>query len=247
MILDSHCHLKHGNKERTEHSPRAIVQVMDGAGIDKSVVFAMCVSSAEATRFAQKAAREFPERLIPYAYAIPHIAVPALAEIERAVTQLGFRGIKIHGGETRMAEYVIDPIFELAASLEVPCLIDYLGNLEHARRIAESFPETTIIVAHFGRYLCTDRNLLDSFIALAEDCGNTILDTSGVVFPWMITEAVRRIGSDRIVFGIDGPHPYPSPVSYARDEIQKIQALPISDSDKQNILWNTIARILKVA
>ena len=34
MICDSHCHLKHGNKERTEYAPETIIQVMDEAGIE---------------------------------------------------------------------------------------------------------------------------------------------------------------------------------------------------------------------
>ena len=246
MICDSHCHLKHGNKERTEYTPQTIVEIMDEAGIDKSVVFAMCVSSAEATRFAQQAIEAFPDRLIPYAYAIPHIAESALNQIEHAVRDLGFRGVKLHAGETKLVDYVIDPLFDLLAQYEVPVLIDIAGNEASARRIATAFPKTTLIMAHFGRYLCTDRALLDSFIKLAEDCDNIILDTSGVILPWMITDAVNRIGSDRIAFGVDGPHPYPSPVAYAKDEIQKIRMLPISDADKDNILWHTIARILKL-
>ena len=84
MICDSHCHLKHGNRERTEYSARQIVEAMDGAGIDRSVVFAMCVSSSRATEFAYRAYREFPDRLIPYAYAIPHISEPALPHVELA-------------------------------------------------------------------------------------------------------------------------------------------------------------------
>lgn len=246
MICDSHCHLKHGNKERTEYAPETIVEIMDEAGIDKTVVFAICVDTAEATRFALEAHKKFPDRLIPYAYALPHISKPALPLIEEAVAHHGFKGIKIHGGETRLTEYVIDPVFDLAAKLGVPCLVDFAGRIADARRIAETFPDTAIIVAHFGQYLCTNRELLDSFIQLAEDCENVVLDTSGVVLPWKITEAVRRIGSNRVAFGIDGPHPYPSLVGYIQEEIQRIQLLPVSETDKQNIFWNTIARLLKL-
>ena len=246
MICDSHCHLKHGNRERTEYAPETIVRVMDEAGIDKSVVFAMCVSSAGATEFAHQAAQAFPDRLIPYAYAVPHIAEPAIVHVKHAIADLGFRGIKIHGGETRMVEYIIDPIFELAADLDVPCLIDFGGNFDYADRIVKSFPETTIIIAHLGKYLCVDRDLTDRFIGLAEANENAILDTSGVVLPWVIPEAVRRVGSNRMAFGIDGPHPYPTPVGYAKGEIDRIRSLPISDEDKHNLFWGTIARLLKL-
>jgi len=246
MICDSHCHLKHGNKERTEYTPEAIVRIMDEVGIDRSAVFAMCVSSAEATGFAQRAAEAYPDRLIPYAYAIPHIAESALDVVEDAISRLHFRGIKLHVGETSLAGYVIDPLFELAAKYAVPVLVDLAGRVDDASRIVRSFPHTTVILAHFGRYLCTDHALLHRFVELAEGNGNTILDTSGVVFPWIISEAVKRVGSGRLIFGIDGPHPYPTPEAYARDEIQKIQRLPVSTVDKENILWNTAARVLQL-
>jgi len=246
MICDSHCHLKHGNKEMTEYTAQEIVEAMDGAGIDRSVVFAICVTSAQATEFALRACREFPDRLIPYAYAIPHISEPALPHVERAVSELGFRGIKVHGGETRLTPYVIDPVFELAGRLEVPCLVDFAGNVEHTRRIAGAFPGTTIIVAHMGRYLCTDRGLLDQFIQIAEDHENVILDTSGVVIPGKVAEAVHRIGSDRMAWGIDGPYPAPDLASFAREEIERIRVLPISEKDRDNLFWGTIARLLKL-
>ena len=246
MICDSHCHLKHGNRERTEYSARQIVEAMDGAGIDRSVVFAMCVSSSRAAEIAYRAYKEFPDRLIPYAYAIPHISEPALPHVERAVTELGFRGIKVHGGETRLTDYVIDPGFELAARLGVPGLVDFAGNVEFTSRIAAAFPRTTIIVAHMGRYLCTDRGLLDQFIQIAEKHENVILDTSGVVIPGKVAEAVHRIGSDRMAWGIDGPYPAPDLASFAKEEIERIRVLPVSEKDKDNLFWGTIARLLKL-
>ena len=150
MICDSHCHLKHGNREKTEYSAQAIVEVMDEAGIDRTVVFAMSTTSVHAIQLARDAAQAFPDRLIPYAYAIPHIAVSSLELVEEAVRDLGFRGIKVHGGETRLAEHIIDPVFDLAARLDVPCLVDVKGNVAHTRRILRAFPKATIIVAHMG-------------------------------------------------------------------------------------------------
>lgn len=246
MICDSHCHLKHGNKERTEYSPESIVEIMDEAGIDKTVVFAMCISSMGAMKMALEAAQKFPDRLIPYAYALPHIAESALATVEEAVVEHGFKGIKIHAGETQLTQYTIDPIFDLAARLNVPCLIDFKGVLSDAQRIAQTFPKTTIIVAHMGKYLNTSTDQIESFIQLAEECENVVLDTSGVILPWKITEAVNRIGSNRMAFGIDGPHPYPTQAEYARQEIEKICNLPIAESDKENLFWNTIAGLLKL-
>ena len=248
MICDSHCHLKHGNVARTEYAPEKIVEIMDEAGIEKSVVFAMSTTSERATDLAHEAAQKFPDRLIPYAYAQPHIADSAILHIERGVRDLGFRGIKMHVGEVSLTDYIIDPVFELASGYGVPCLVDFGGRMDAARRILKSFPTTTIIMAHFGRYLSTDRGMVESQIALAAEHENAVLDTSGVLLPWAVPEAVRKVGSERMVFAVDGPYPYAhtTEVEFATVEIERIRSLPISDADKENIFWNTIARILKI-
>ena len=64
MICDSHCHLKHGDAEGTEYSPKAIVEMMDAAGIEKAVVFAMSTTTKRSVEMAEDAVREFPDRLI---------------------------------------------------------------------------------------------------------------------------------------------------------------------------------------
>ncbi len=243
-ILDSHVHLKHGDAARTEYSAETIVRTLDAAGIAKAVVFAMSTTTAESIRMAEAAAARFPDRLIPYVYALPSYEQGVLGQIEDAVLRRGFRGIKIHEGECRLTEYLIDPVIALAGDLGVPCLIDFIGDLDTARRLLETFPGTTIIIAHFGRYLCTDPALLRRAVSLAETHPNAVLDASGVVCLWAIEEAVRRIGSKRILFGTDGPHPLPDLASMARREIRKIQSLEISEAAKADILGANLARLL---
>jgi len=68
-VVDSHVHLKHGDAAQTEFSARTVVDIMDQAGIDQSVVFAMCTTTKRSIAMAESAVAEFPDRLIPYAYA----------------------------------------------------------------------------------------------------------------------------------------------------------------------------------
>jgi len=192
---------------------------------------------------ARRATREFPDRLIPYAYAIPHYERPVLPELGEALAS-GFRGIKIHVGECTLAEYVVDPVLRLAGERGVPCLIDCAGRHDDILRMADAFPRTKLIVAHLGRYLCTDKALIDRFIDLAESRPNVWLDVSGVVIPYKIAEAVRRIGSARVLFGTDGPDKGPDLAGYARAEIAKIRGLELDNADKDAILGGSIASLL---
>jgi len=245
-VYDSHVHLKHGDAAHTEYTPEAIIETMDGAGIEKSVVFAMSTTTRRSIEMALEAVRRFPDRLVPYAYALPSYERGVLSEIEEAVRQHGFRGIKVHAGECTLADYVADPVFELAAELGVPCLVDFCGNLAAADRIAGAFPGTSLIVAHMGRYLCEDAAFLQRCIELAERHPNVLLDISGVIVSEMVSEAVRRIGSGRVLFGTDGPHEEPDTVTFARAPIEKVLGLDLTDSQREDILWRALARLLRL-
>ncbi len=244
MIIDSHVHLKHGDAAGTEYSPEQIVEVMDAAGIDRSVVFAMSTTTRRSIEMARDAVEHFPDRLIPYVYALPSYERPVIDELRAAIAGLGFRGIKLHIGECRLREYIADPVFALAGELDVPCLIDLGGDLATAERIAATFPQTKLIYAHFGRYLCTDPTLIRSFISLAERHPNVWLDASGVVLDWTVAEAVQRVGAARVIFGTDGPHPAPTLVDMARHAIRQIEMLEISGDEKAMVLGGGIAALL---
>ncbi len=246
MIIDSHAHLKHGDAQRTEYSAEAIVKTMDAVGINKSVVFAMSTTTQRSIEMAREAVEKFPERLIPYVYAIPSYEKSVLEELDEAISKLGFRGIKLHVGECTLAEYVTDPVIEFAGKHGVPCLIDCAGRLGAIERMAKIFPETKIIVAHLGRYLCQDETVINNFIALAEAHNNIFLDVSGVVIPKKVTEAIYRIGSNRVIFGTDGPHKNPNTIGFARAELDKIRALDLNPDDEAAVLGGAIAELLKL-
>ena len=120
---------------------------MDKAGVDRSIVFAICTSARRALIMAEDAAKCYPDRLIPYAYALPSYERPVLKDLEAALKGRLFRGIKVHAGECRLPDYIIDPVLRLAGRFDVPCLIDVVGSVADARRMARAFPETTIIYA----------------------------------------------------------------------------------------------------
>ncbi|NPV08365.1 MAG: amidohydrolase [Anaerolineae bacterium] len=251
FIFDSHAHLKHGDARRTEYTAEQVIYAMDGAGISRSVVFAMATTTRRAGEMAAEAARRYPDRLVPYAYALPHYERAVADELEAQIRDWGFRGIKLHVGECSLAGYVSDPVFALAGRYGVPCLVDFGGRLETCREVLQAHPHTNVIIAHFGRYLSEDALLLDSFIGLAETYPNALLDASGVVLGSKIEEAARRVGAERILFGTDGPHTLghasaEGTVAYARAAIERIEALSLDLPEKEAILGGNIARLLGV-
>ena len=251
-IIDSHVHLKHGDARATEYRAEEIVRTMDGAGIARSVVFAMSTTTQRSIEMALAATRRFPDRLIPYVYALPSYERPVVREIEEALGEHGFLGIKMHMGECTVGEHVATPVFDLASAYRVPCLIDFVGRLEPCETAIARHPDTRFIICHFGRYLSTDEDLGDAFIDVAERYLNAYLDTSGVVLLHKVEEAVRRVGAERILFGTDGPHcskdgpnyVEADTIDYARHAIEAIDSLDLSLPEREAIFGGNISRLL---
>jgi predicted TIM-barrel fold metal-dependent hydrolase len=243
-VVDSHVHLKHGDAARTEFSARAIVDIMDQAGIDQSVVFAMSTTTKRSIEMAEAAVAEFGERLIPYAYALPSYERPVIKELESALKAGVFRGIKIHAGECVLTDYVIDPVLKLAGQFRVPCLIDAAGNVAAARRIAKAFPDTAVIFAHMGKYGTTDGKLVDAFITLAGDHERVFLDSSGMALEAKLGEAAAKLGAGKLIWGTDGPYAHPDLVTYARAELEKVRRLALGPGEIDAILGGNLLKLI---
>ena len=94
-IIDFHVHIKGGDIYRTETKAEEIIRIMDRAGIEKSVVFSICIDVSEGNLLTYKEVKKFPERLIGFATGMPAFNKNVLSEIERSISEYGFRGIKL--------------------------------------------------------------------------------------------------------------------------------------------------------
>ena len=146
----------------------------------------------------------------------------ALAEAERAVTELGMLGFHFHPimGRFAVDEPELRPLWDLIASLGVPVMIDVgttgmgagipggLGSrIVHAHPIAvdnlaAAFPSLTIIASHPGW------PWVDEMTAVALHKGNVFWELSGWApkyLPEQLKKDVRSRLKDKIMFGSDHP------------------------------------------
>ncbi|KKM85808.1 hypothetical protein LCGC14_1285330 [marine sediment metagenome] len=220
--------------DRTESSPGKIVRVMDEAGIDRSVVFAMCETTRAATERAVAAMAEFPDRLIGFAYAIAGFDTNVLEDLAAAIDQ-GCRGIKLHAGETSLRQWVVDPLFAFAAERNVPILVDSKGDFAAIERLAATFPDAKIICAHLGNMgEAATRRIID----MAKDTENLYLDTSWVRMTHYIARAIHTSGAAKVLFGSDGPD------VNVKVELFKIKVLDLPGEDEQLVLGGNILRLI---
>lgn len=164
-------------------------------------------------------------------------------EIQRML-QMGFKGIKLHPD---FQQFDID---SPAALKMYDAIADRLIILFHTgdkrlsyssphklARVLRLFPQLTVIAAHFGGYSAWEE---------AASClhGKRLyLDTSSSLFalnPTQAIEMIRKHGSEKMLFGTDYP------MWLANDEFIRFLALPLTEEERENILYNNAANLLGI-
>ena len=237
MIIDAHVHVKGGDQYLRYFNAEEIVRCMDEAGIDKSVVFAISVTSAEANAMTLREVAKFPDRLIGFAYALPAFDRLVIDDLERAITSDGMRGIKMHSGVARLHDYLAGPVLELAGRLGVPVLADVAGDMGIAKDLVENHKGTNIIFAHLGGLGLSETGI-DWFIELARTHDHVYLDTSYVPKAWKIADAIAKAGAEKVIWGSDGPLIHP------RLELEKVKILGLPADAEAKVLGGNIARLI---
>ncbi|WP_428964256.1 amidohydrolase family protein [Micromonospora fluostatini] len=205
-----------------------------------------------------------PDLLLGFAHHDPY-APGAAAELERAVTERGLRGLKLFAPLLRgpLDGEDLDPLWGAAQRLGVPVLIHIghygsAGGLTVGRyggpaelvRMARRFPELTVVVPHFGVQHVQD------LLFAAWGCPNIHVDTSGSNqwvrwMPYRLTleDLFRRcyetIGPHRIVFGSDSswfPRGYVT--RYLDDQLRICRELGLPDDHLRAIFAGNAERLL---
>lgn len=199
---------------------------MDGADVERMVTFASVPPEAPAVA---EAARHAGGRLVPYTVVDP-TADTALEFAERALSQLGFRGLLLfpamHHFDVSGPE--MNPFYELALQHKAPLVVhcgilqvklrDLLGlprpyDLSFANPLAvvpaaNRFPGLTFVIPHFGG------GFFREALMAGLQCENVMLDSSSSN-SWMVSDpgmlslsrvfrkAIDALGAERILFGTD--------------------------------------------
>ena len=105
-------------------------------------------------------------------------------------------------------------------------------ELEFTKRFVDLFPGCILIIPHLGMLGGDPSDFLRSF----RKQENIYFDTA-LASQEMILEYVKTVGPERVLFGSDVPF------GSMTNELSKVFALPVSDTDKELILSKNIIRI----
>ena len=96
------------------------------------------------------------------------------------------------------------------------------------------FEEAKIILGHMGHGNIV---YIDGAIGVASRHPNVWLETSGMPMSSKILEAVRRVGSDRVLYGSDGPFHEP------KVEQLKVQLAGLTEADLAEVMSGSSQRV----
>jgi uncharacterized protein len=239
MIIDGHCHAGRGDAMTapwdTDAPLGAYLERARAAGIDRTVVFSAFHSDyGVANAEVAKIVAADPSRLLGF------VCVHAKSDagridrlVGRAVSEWGFRGIKVHRHQAALTR----EICESARRFRVPVLYDVAGAAHSLNMIAPQYPDVSFIVPHIGSFADDWRAHITVIDALVR-FPNIYADTSGVRRFGYLVQAVRRAGAAKLIFGSDGPWLHPGL------ELHKVRLLGLPADQEALILGKNMARLL---
>ncbi len=240
LIIDSHCHAGKGDGLTgpwDTHAPlKDYLKWANEYKITKTVLFAAFHSQYEKANYeVAKIVCSNPARFYGFAF------VNALRDagrifsiVQKAVTQYGFCGIKVHRYDARITR----EICETARSFSLPVLYDVMGEVSQVYLLASEYPDVNFIIPHLGSF-SDDWKAQQSFIDPLSRYPNIYTDSSGVRRFELLKEALDRAGAHKILFGSDGPWLHPGV------ELEKIYALRTSEKDLKLMLAGNFLQLIR--
>ena len=231
-----------------------IIEDMERAGVDKSVVVGLDAETTFDYRVANEVVAEavakHPARFIGFAGADPHKGKVAVKELKRAVEELGLRGLKLlpHLHQLFPNDPMYYPLYEQAEALNLPVLF-HAGNqfhqgtrLKYCRPIylddiAVDFPELKIIIAHFGW------PWLEETLAIVQRHPNVYFNLAGWpprYFPPQLIGYLNGPAQDKALFGSDYP------LIKRERFLKELEGLPLKPEVKRKLLVTNPAKLLGI-
>lgn len=239
-IIDCHAHIKGGDPAKREFTGEELVRQADEAGVAKTLCFSISLPSRESNDLTARRIRGFEDRLTPLCHIVPTEAEVALAELDRAVGEWGWHGVKLHFGEFP-EQWELDtlrPCLDKVAELGVPILVDTAYQWGPATNMVQAYPTITFIVAHFGAP--QREGLMLRWAHFVRNTANCYLDCSYCHTPWKMPEAFEVATPDKVLFGTDAPLMHPL------IELTKVKVCRLDEAAERNVLHDNAARLFNL-
>jgi len=231
-----------------------LIERMDFAGVDQALTWIQPPYQKDlddSLAYLYQGTKKYPERLIGFGWADPRLGLEkAIDTVKKCINEYGFHGVKLNGAQN---EYYIDdpelamPVIEEIAKTGKPIAF-HIGadayEFTHPFRlgkIAERFPELSILMVHMGGAAFAD--LSSACIETAMKYPNITLIGSAIR-DISILKGIQKLGCERICFGSDTPFALMNASVAMYQAIMKWEKLTPENQEK--IMSTNIRRALAI-
>jgi predicted TIM-barrel fold metal-dependent hydrolase len=229
--------------------PERMVQLMDQAGVRQVMLSAWhrpgrwVISNDTVAEFV----RQFPDRFIGVAAVNLEKPVEAVHELERAVTVLGFKALRVVPWLWNRPpnDKFYFPLYVKCIELGVPfCTqVGHTGPLmpsepgrpvPYLDEVALTFPELRIVAGHIGH------PWTDEMIGVAWKHENVYIDTSAYApryYPPQLVHYLKTYGRDKVLFGTNFPQ-----LSWDAC-VRQVREMDLPDEIQRRFLWENAVRV----
>ena len=189
--------------------------------------------------------------LTPFCSINPFLVADLGGELQRHVTEMGFRGLKLYPTYQHFYPNAnrLYPLYAKAEELGVPVMLHTGSSIFRGARIkygdplylddvAVDFPDLVLVMAHSGRGFWYDRAYF-----LAKLHANLHMEISGLP-PQRLLDyfpELERV-ADKVIFGSDWPG-----MPHIKRNVEIIRGLALEEETKEKILGGNAARILGIS
>lgn len=237
MTIDSHTHLGNFPIFNVKLDVEGMIRIMKEYNIRKCVVFSL------PNELTLNAVKQYSEKLVGLVWINPYHGEEGVKLIDKAITEWGFRGIKMHPllDAYLPDQEIVYPVMERARKYKVPVLF-HCGHPPwslpwHFGNLADACSDVTIILGHMGNGHIV---YINGAIEVAQKHKNIILETSAMPMHSKIKEAVLKVGEDRVIYGSDMPFGHPS------FEIKKVEVAGLTKKQLDLVLEQNTRRIFRI-
>lgn len=249
-IVDAHAHvLLHGYGIIEPQDPAVLVDQFTRHGVDQawysSADALICNQSDLHRRCNDQMAElqsEFGARFVALATVNPRDGEAAARELERAVTQLDIRGLKLHGWlqPVSCCDPCLEPLFEAANRFRLVVLLhDGTPPFTNGLQIgwlAERYPDCTMILGHGGL-----KDAAINAVQAVRRYPNVHMQTPATTLR-ALRYALDAVGPDRILYGSDGGFGDPRWIGY---NLRKIRRWALPGEAESRILGENASKLLE--
>ena len=233
------------HSDGTEKDTRRILTEL---GIDYGVMLPIATKPSQQQTINNWAAQVNKDNFISFGTVHPY-AEDVLDELER-IKALGLQGVKLHPDYQGVFLFddAMTAVFSRCAELGLPVVIhmgyDPASPVTHHAMpqdlvfIHEKFPDLKLIGAHMGGM--GQWEAVYKYLAGMDNLWLDTAYTAGFLDEKPMLDIIRKHGADKILFASDLPWHKPS------SELEMIGRLPLSENEREQILWKNAVRLLEL-